>query len=316
MKKIGFILLLALVFMNSCTKKEKIYTIGFCEFNDSPTNKETEEGFIKAFQDAKIVRDKNVKFEILNAQGDFPTVNSIIKKFVGDKVDIIFCITTPSLQNALNSTSTIPIVFSTVANPTLAGVSDKNKNVTGITTASPFEQTISIITEILPDVQHLGTIWTPSESNSEYYKERQEEEATKVGLKVTAIPVNSSNEMSDAVMVLINKNIDVIYQISDNLTNLAFEPVVKGANKYNIPLFCNQSTEVKRGAAIGLGWDFFDGGYEAGKAAIEIMQGKKPGDIPIRNLSIAKLTINLTAAKLQGLEIPQTILDKADEIIQ
>lgn len=315
MKKI-YILVLLLSLMMGCSQQEKLYTIGFCEFIDSPTNAETEEGFIQALKDGEIIDGENVRFRIRNAQGDFPTVSTIVKGFVSEKVDMIFCVGTPSLQNALNTTATIPIVFSTVANPARAGVTEKDKNVTGISTASPFAETIETLQAILPETKHIGTIWTPAESNSEYYKERQEEEADKAGLKVTAIPVNSSSEMSDAVMVLLNKDIDVIYQISDNLTNLAFESIVKHANQRRIPIFCNQFTEVKRGAAVGLGWDFYDGGYAAGEAAIKIMQGTAPEDIHIRNLNNAKLTVNLSAADVQGLEVPQSVLDRADEILK
>ena len=311
-----FILMLAIVTILSCGKKNQLYTIGFCEFIDSPTNKESEAGFLKAFSEANIISDKDVNFKIRNAQGDFPTVSSIINGFVSEQVDMIFCIGTPSLQNAINRTSTIPIVFTSVANPTRAGVTEKNINVTGISTASPFDQTVATILEILPNTKHVGTIWTPAESNSEYYKERMTEATEKKELEVTAIPVNSSSEMNDAVMVLLDKKIDAIYQISDNLTNLAFETEVKHANRMQIPIFCNQSTEVDRGASVGLGWDFFDGGYEAGKAAIQIMQGVKPSDIPIRNLDKATLSVNLQAAKLQKLEIPQSVIDRADKIIK
>ncbi len=315
LKKLSGIVLFLILLMG-CSQQKKLYTIGFCEFIDSPTNAETEDGFIQALKDADIIDGENVCLKIRNAQGDFPTVSTIVKGFVSEKVDMIFCIGTPGLQNAINATATIPIVFSSVANPARAGVTDKDKNVTGISTASPFMETIETLLTLLPETKHIGTIWTPSESNSEYYKERQEEEAQKAGLKVTAIPVNSSSEMNDAVMVLINKDIDVIYQISDNLTNLAFESIVKHANQHRIPIFCNQFTEVKRGAAIGLGWDFYDGGYAAGEAAIKIMQGAMPEDIPIRNLNKAKLTVNLSAAETQGLEIPQSVLDRANEIIK
>ena len=312
--------LICLLLITSCTKKEKIYTIGICEFVDSPTDKECELGFIQAFIDEEIIQDKDVKFIILNAHGDFPTANSIAHNFISKKVDLICSIDTPCLQACMNATSTIPVVFTSIANPILAGAgesyTDHLPNVTGVSVASPIKQTISLIKQMLPETKVIGTVWVPSELNSEFYMKIQKEEAEKVGLTTIAIPINATSEMHDAAMILVSKKIDVFYQISDNLTNLAFEAEVKVANEAQIPIFCNQFSEVKRGAAIGLGWDFYDAGYEAGKLAIRIMREDKPQDIPFQSMKESKLTINLEAAEIQGLNITEDILEKAAEVIE
>jgi len=131
-----------------------------------------------------------------------------------------------------------------------------------------------------------------------------------------AVSVNNTSELVDAAKSLAAKKIDAIYQLSDNLTNLGFEAIVKAANQARLPLFCNQASEVNRGAAVGVGWDFYEAGYEAGKLIPRILRGANPADIPFQYMTGAKITLNITAAKTQGLAIPESIVAKADRVIR
>ncbi|MFH1212924.1 MAG: ABC transporter substrate-binding protein [Candidatus Neomarinimicrobiota bacterium] len=311
---------LVMAIFTSCGNTQRPLTIGIAEFNQSPMNAETEKGVLDALRDSGYVAGQNVKFIIQNAQGDFPTVNAIARNFTTGRVDLICCLATPNLQNCLNLSKDVPIVFTSVANPFLAGAgrteTDHLPNVTGIATRSPFDETIAIIREILPNIKVIGTLYTPSEINSEYYLECQKAVAAKNGLTVIALSVNTTSELTDAANALASKKIDAIYQISDNLTNLGFEAIVKVANQARLPLFCNQTSEVERGAAVGVGWNFYEAGYEAGKIIPGILRGAKPADIPIKYMTGAKVTLNLPAARIQGLVIPQTIIDRADEVIR
>jgi putative tryptophan/tyrosine transport system substrate-binding protein len=313
-----FIIIAGTLFLSSCTKKEEIYTVGICEFADNPSTKDTERGFIDAFTDAGLVIDKDIKFNISNSQGDFPTAGLIATKFVSEEVNMLCALATPCLQACINTDTTIPILFSRVANPFLAGAgndaNDHLPNVTGVATTSPFKESIALIKKMIPEVQTIGTIWTPSELNSEYYMKLQQKAAEEAGLKVIAVPIYSTVEMSEAVLSLVNRGIDCFYQISDNLTSTGLEAEIKIANEEKIPIFCNQTSDVARGAAVGLGWSFYDAGYEAGKLAIQVYHGKKPENMPIQYMTKVRLYINLEAAASQGLIIPAEIVDSADKI--
>jgi len=319
LKKI--IILIIIMFLLSCSSpRNEIYTIGICEFTEDPSTKDAEEGFIKAFVDSGLVIDKDIRFKISNAQGDFPTAGLIAKNFINDKVDMFCCLATPCLQACINTETETPILFSRIANPFLAGAGnspeDHLKNVTGVATTSPFKESITMIKELIPDVKVIGTIWSPSELNSEYYLKILRQEAEKAGLTVIANPINSSNEMNIAVLSLVNSDIDCIYQISDNLTSIGFEAEVRIANDEKIPIFCNQITEVERGAAIGIGWSYYDAGYEAGKLALKVYKGENPEHIPIQYMTKTNIHVNLTAADNQGLSIPEEIIDSADRIFE
>ncbi len=314
------LLTFGLLIFSACGNSQRQLTIGLAEFNQSPMNAETERGLLDCLRDSGYVAGQNVKFIIQNAQGDFPTVNAIARNFSTGRIDLICCLATPNLQNCLNLTKSVPIVFTSVANPILAGAgksaTDHQANVTGIATRSPFDETIALLKELLPEAKTVGTLYTPSEINSEYYLECLKITAERHGIQVVAISVNNTSELADAATALAGKPLDAIYQISDNLTNLGFEAIVKAANRARLPLFCNQATAVERGAAVGVGWDFYEAGYAAGQLVPRILRGVKPADIPFQYMTGAKVTLNLTAAHIQGLTIPANVIARADRVIQ
>jgi putative ABC transport system substrate-binding protein len=304
----------------NCQKRSDIYTIGVCEFADHVLNTQSEEGFFAALKDAGVVLDKDVKVVVHNAQGEFSTVTAIAQKLCQNRVNQIFCLGSPCLQNCIQQTKEIPIIFTEVANPYVAGAGESAEqhlpNVTGVATTSPFRETFILIRKMFPNIRTVGTLYAPAEPNSEYYKETQRKTAAEYGLKVVTVPVNSTSELTDAAMALVLKEIDAIYQISDHISTIGFEAIVKAANGSKLPLFCNQINEVERGAAVGLGWDFFEAGYQGGVLALRVMRGENPSNIPIQNMQNARLALNLSAAKLQGLDLPAELISSAAVIIR
>jgi putative ABC transport system substrate-binding protein len=130
-----------------------------------------------------------------------------------------------------------------------------------------------------------------------------------------AVPVAKSSEVLLSAQVLINKKIDVIYQISDNTINDSFEALGMVAAENAVPLFGGflQSTEL--GACAALGWDFFNMGYKTGKIALKVKEGISPENIPFQYMSNIQLYINLEVAKKQGVVFSEEILKRADKLI-
>ncbi|MFQ6037256.1 MAG: ABC transporter substrate-binding protein, partial [Candidatus Aminicenantales bacterium] len=241
------------------------------------------------------------------------------QEFVATPVDMIVPFSTPCLQAALHSSSQIPIVFSSVANPFLAGAGTSPEahlpNVTGVSSRGPIRQSLNFIREVLPEARRVGTLWTPAELNSKYYLDLVREAAADLGMDVVAVSVHNKSGVLHAAQVLANKKVDVIYQISDNTINASFEAVSRVADENRIPLFGGALFSTRLGACAAMGWDFFEMGYKAGKIALRIKAGDRPADIPIQYMSEVKLHINLNAAEKQGVSFPQEVLEKADEIL-
>jgi len=321
MKKTWVLLLVIGFVAVGCRRaSEELYTIGVCQVIDAPTLNAVREGFVKALEDRGFRDGENISLLFRNANGDIQAMQKIAREFVTEKVDMIVPLSTPSLQAALHATQTIPIIFSSIANPYLAGAghsaADHLPTVTGVSSRGPIGESVDFIRLLLPDIHTVGTLWTPSELNSEYYLNLARDAARRNGLTIVAVPVRKTSEVLIAAQELVNRNIDVIYQISDNTTNASFEALSRVADENGLPLFGGFLLSTEEGAAAALGWDFFDMGYRAGQIAIRVKDGESPGDIPIKNMSEVRLHLNLAAAARQGLTFPESVIERADRVLR
>jgi len=319
MRKILFLFLLSLLVFICCEKKqESLYTIGIFQFNDAPTLNEVREGFIRALEDNGLRDNENIRLKIRNGYGNLAEVQRIAQDFVDDHVNMIVALSTPCLQAALIATHEIPIIFSSVANPFLAGAgksaNDHRSNVSGVSSRGPIEKSLGFIKEILPKAKRLGTLWTPAEINSEFYLELAKRGARDLGFEIVNVPIANKNEVLHSAQLLINKKIDAIYQISDNTINASFETVGMVAEENSIPLFGGFLLSTHRGACAALGWDFFEMGHKAGEIAIRVKGGESPAKIPIQYMSKVRMHLNLDAAQKQGIKFSDEVLRRADEV--
>ncbi len=320
MKRIIFFLLLYLSLFFSCGKEgPNFYTIGMFQVDDAPTLNEVRRGFLQALEEEGLINGLNVHLIEKNARGDIPLVQKIAQEFVSQKVNLVAAFSTPCLQAAIHVTRKIPIVFASVANPYLAGAEDsagnKLTNVTGVSSLGPVKEGLVFLKKILPSTKRIGTLWTPSEINSEFYLSLARNAGDELGIEVVDVPVANKREILMAAQILINKKIDVIYQISDNTINASFQTLGHVAEENGIPLFGGFLLSIHLGACAATGWDFFDMGYKAGKLALRIKKGENPANIPIQYMSKVELHLNLNAAKKQGVVFPEEILRIADEIL-
>ncbi len=112
-----------------------------------------------------------------------------------------------------------------------------------------------------------------------------------------------------------SRNIDVVCQISDNLTAATFTPIAQAAQRARLPIFSFSSIQSKEGASIVLARDFRDGGRESALMAARVIRGEKPSSIPFKLTARIRLIINRTEARANGLVIPASVLKRADELI-
>lgn len=319
MKKKFVCLLIVISLFLSCQKdNQNLYTIGIFQINDAPTMNVSRDSFIQSLKDQGLRNGENVRLILRNAMGDIPEAQRLAQEFVTQKVDMIVAFSTPCFQAAMHATRDIPIVFSSVANPYLAGArtSDENRvpNVAGVASRGPIKESLAFIREVMPDAVRIGTLWTPSELNSGYYLELARESANEYGFEIITVPVTNASEVLLSTQVLINKKVDAIYQISDNTINAAFEAVGEVASENGVPLFGGHPYSTRLGACAALGWDFSEMGYKAGRIAMRVKNGENPAKIPFMYMSEVKLSLNLEAAQKQGITFSADILERADEI--
>ncbi|MGH9858048.1 MAG: ABC transporter substrate-binding protein, partial [Acidobacteriota bacterium] len=209
---------------------------------------EASEGMRAGLNQAGLVEGQDYEIVERNAQGDMATLNSILDTASTDQVDMIFTITTPALQTAMNKVKDKPVIFSLAVDPASWGgaksESDHPPNMTGVYVNSPFQRMIDVIRQCFPKTKKIGTLFSPAESNSVYIKDLFSSIVRKNGLEIVTVPVNSSVEVSEASQTLVQRGIDAFCQIGDNTSSAAFPSIIRVADAAKVPLFCFSSFHV------------------------------------------------------------------------
>jgi len=260
----------------------------------------------------------NAKFIYDNAQGNVATSVQIGKKFASLNPDVIVAISTPSAQTAMSATvrSQIPIVFVSVTSPIEAKlVSNLQKpgdRVTGSTDAPPYAKQVELIKTLLPKAKTIGVLYNPGEVNSVDMVKNFQEEAKDYKILTASTP--TTNEVAGALRSLIGK-IDVLYIPMDNTVVSAYEVVGKIAADQKLPIIASDPDTVKRGALAAIGYNHYNVGQISGQQVLEILGGKKAGDIPVTAPTTYELTLNMKTAKVLDITVTPELLQQVDELV-
>jgi ABC-type uncharacterized transport system substrate-binding protein len=252
--------------------------------------------------------------KVFNAQGDISVLNSIAETIATDDWDLIFALSTPTIQLLSQKITRSPIVFSNVGDPIRAGLGESyekhNPNLTGISTMSRFEELVILVKETIPGIKKIGTIFTPGEINSVAYKEELEKAAKKQGLILVAVPANSTSEITEAAMSITNRGIQAFTQISDNLTSSSGTSIIKIAHDAKIPYFSYVGKQITQGAVAIVSSDYYYAGIDAAMMAKQILEGKSPGEIPFSNVSKSLIEVNAEAMNYFKVKVPEKYWQK------
>ncbi|RKD25055.1 sugar ABC transporter substrate-binding protein [Ammoniphilus oxalaticus] len=292
------------------TGKSEMVKIGITQIVEHPSLDENRRGFIAALKDAGYENKKNLLIDYQNAQDDMNNSISIGQKLVGDKNDLILAISTPSALSAVKAAegTDIPVVFSAVTDPMDANlVTDYDKpggNVTGVSDMDPdnFYHAVKAIKDFYPNAKKVGVLYNSGEQNSVQTFAVVEKHMQELGLEAVKASASRSSEVQQAAESLIGQ-VDAFAYFQDNTVASALESVIKLANEHQIPFFAGDVDSVKRGAFAAYGFEQYDMGYKAGQIAVEILNGKKVGDIPVVFPEGVQLYIHEQTAELLGLEL-------------
>lgn len=317
---------LAFLILASCsdTPKEqdkKVYRIGITQLMTNPGIDAIREGFLSEMKILGYTEGDNIAYEQANSQGDNNIAQTIAKKFVGEKVDLIFSITTPTSQTCANEIkgTSIPLVFGAVTDPISAGLVNSMEkpggNITGTSDKWPTAAQFNLLIQLVPGVKRIGVVYNPGEANSEANMIEVEKVCKEKNLELIKVSVSNTNEVEAAAQSLVGK-IDAFYVSADNTVITAMDAIVKVSEKNKIPLLPGVSSNVQQGGFGTLGPDYFDVGVEAAKIADRILKGEKPGDIPVATAQKFEYFFNKKSAEATNVVIPDSLLKKASKVYE
>ncbi len=298
-------------------KKWRLRFIDYCEAEHVSG---CHQGFSERIKALGLVEGRDYELAVQNAQGDIAAMNTMITAIAAEKPDMVLLTSTPTLQAAVQNIKDIPVLFSNVANPIIvgAGVSDTDHlpNITGIYSEHDCAAMVKLIKECLPQAHTIGTLYCPAEANSEYNSQKLGDATQADGLAFIRISDANASEVPQSAQALLERGVDVICQVVDNLHDTGFTSIVEAARRSKTPLFSFVPGLVREhGAAISLAKDYNSSGEDLADLVLRVMRGEHPEDIPFHSIRRTKLVVNLENARLCGLETPQSVISRADEVI-
>ncbi|MDA8126491.1 MAG: ABC transporter substrate-binding protein [Deltaproteobacteria bacterium] len=297
----------------------KLWKIQLLDYTDSINVEETHAGLFSEFKALGLAEGRDYELKNHSAHGDMAVLNGIVDAAVSASPDLIITTSTPTLQVAVNKVKKIPVVFTNVADGVQAGAGKNDRehlpNITGSTVMSDFDGMVKVVRESFPRARRIGTLFVPGEVNSVRYKNELEKAAAKQDLSLAAVGVSATTEIGDAALALAGKGVEVITQISDNITGSAIPAISQAARKAQIPLFGFVSGTVKTGAAVAVSRDYQEGGRDAARLAVRIMKGEDPARIPFVPLGRTMIIVSPKNAELYGMKIPPELLKRADRVV-
>ncbi len=319
MKKTLFtLLLLLLVFAVTAAAEPVGVVIGISQFVHHPSIDAIRQGIIDFLSENGYVEGKTVIYDVSVAEGDFAANTETAAKLAALDPDLIITLTTPSAQAMVGATSTIPILFCAVVDPVGAGLvgslAGSGTNVTGMTFVSPVEKQFQLFKEIMPGLKRMGFVYNPKEENAVASLKQAKEAGAVLGIEIVEATVSGPAGVSAAAESLAGK-VDAVYLPIDNTVASVFDTLLKVSTENGLPVFSTAVEFVDRGAVAALAIDSYREGKKAGVMAVEILEGKDPGRMPVQKYAELVTRVNLDSARKIGLTIPESVIKKADKVI-
>ncbi len=277
--------------------------------------------FVQRLRELGWIEGRTVAIEVRWAEGRAERSAEIAAEFVQLKVDIIVTWAVASTLAARQATSVIPIVFAAAADPIgsglVASLARPGSNVTGLSVQNIdlAGKRLELLREALPNLRRLAIM--ANVGFSIYAVEARETQAiaSKLGLDVATLEIRRAEDIAPAFKMLKDQT-QALFVVGDPLTFTNRSEINQLALGARLPSIYSTREYVMAGGLMSYGTNFPNLFRRAGDLADKILRGTKPTDIPVEQPTKFDLVINLKTAKALGLEVPPTLLARADEVIE
>jgi putative ABC transport system substrate-binding protein len=258
-------------------------------------------------------RDTNNRAELLR-----PFAEELVRL----KVEIIVTNGTDATVAAKNATTTIPIVFY-AGDPVLSGLvaslARPGGNITGFSLVGPEinAKRLALLRELLPDLQRVGVLENSTNPYFRAARKELEQACRSLGLQPIIVEVAAAGELENAIAEMARRRAQALFLQGDGLLSANLVPIVSAALRYALPTLGSVGKGVlEAGALVSYALSEAETAQRYAAFVDRILRGAKPGDLPIEQPTRFELGINLKTAKALGITVPQTLLLRADEVIQ
>jgi putative tryptophan/tyrosine transport system substrate-binding protein len=295
--------------------------IGFLMFDPGSSYADRGEALRAGLRQLGYVEGKNIIIEFRLAK----TVNQLPElaaELVRMNVDVIFALSSTEVEATRQATKTIPIVFGTNADPVglghVASLARPGGNITGLTIilTDLVAKQLEILKEAVPQATRIGVLFSPAAPSHRPAVQAVKTAGEKLGVQFVMVPVQTVEDFEGEFSTMSREHVGGFLAVAAPVFGSNRARLADLALKHRLPGIFGNKENVEAGGLISYGADFNDMVRRAATYIDKILKGAKPADLPVDQASKYELVINLKTAKALGLELPASVLARADEAIE
>jgi len=292
----------------------------------SPRSQEDSVGLVAALRaglgETGFVEERNVRIEFRWAEGHYDRFPGLARDLVAHRVAAILTTSAAGALAAKAATSTIPIVFSTGADPIQLGLvsnlSRPTGNVTGVAilTNTLAPKQLQLLHEVVPSATLVGFLTNPTNPLAETDAREVKSAANATRQQLLIVNASNDEELDTAFTALVQQHAGALLVMSDPFLLSRPEKIAALAARNALPVMHQFREFPVAGGLMSYGTDFDHGYRQLGIYAGKILKGAKPADLPVQQSVKVELVVNVKTAKALGITFPEAILQRADEVIE
>jgi len=276
----------------------------------------------EGLRDLGYVEGKNVVFEVRRSDGRSERWPELAAELIRLKVDVIVTQGTPATLAAKQATTTIPIVMVGTGDPITTGLvaslARPRGNVTGSTQlgAGLATKRLELLKETVPQLSRVAFLWNPANPDQKSHFHEVQTGARFLNVALQSVEARNREELELVFRVLMRERPSALLMTADSVHQRLIDDILTFASKSRLPAMYQLKENVERGGLMSYGARVPDLVWHAATYVDKILKGAKPADLPVEQPTKFELVINLKTAKALGLTIPQSVLLRADQVIQ
>lgn len=300
----------------------KVYRVGWLVTGSPASHGISLTAFRDGLQKLGYVEGRNVKIEYRWAEGNLDRLPGLASELAQLKVDVIVAGGTSGAAAAKNATREIPIVMAGVAEPVEAGLvaslARPEGNLTGFSTGAPqsTSKRLQVLREAVPGIKRAAVVWNSTNPSAQREWSVAQETAKVLGLALVSHEARTLDGLQDTLATVPRAHPDSMIVLNDPFVFTYRKTIAEAALRYRLPSVYGFREFVDSGGLMSYGANISETYRRAASYVDKILKGAKLADLPVEQPTTFELVINLKAAKQLGLTIPQSVLLRADEVIQ
>jgi putative ABC transport system substrate-binding protein len=280
------------------------------------------ESFRKALQEAGYIEGQNIVYEYQTADGDPERLALAAAELVRHSVDVIATFGTPAALAAKRATTSIPIVAISVGDPVRSGLvtnlARPGGNVTGNTILGPdlSPKRLQLIKEVVPSISRVALLWNPDNASNAVILDELRVAAPSLGLRLIPVEARKPADFAPAFAKIESEQAEAVLTTNDPFHQRNITQIIDFMARARVPGIFQTRENVVAGGLMSYGASFSELFRHGASYAQKILQGAKPEDLPVQQPAKFELVINLKTAKALGLQLSESFLLRADEVIE